>query len=614
MSGFPAPIDLSLLPDSPGIYKMLDDRGVVIYVGKAKSLKKRVRSYFQGVDRHDIKTRHLVGNISAIETIVVRSESDALILEAQLIKEYKPRYNINLKDDKAYPYIKVTNEPFPRVLIVRERQSDGASYFGPYPSIGSTRYLQRMIHDIFPLRDCAQSIDLVRRQPKCIKLDIQKCIGPCVFKTIKSDYDGLINQLKRLLSGKNKQLVAELTNQMHEAATQRHFERAAELRDQLKRIGQLGERQSVVIAENGVHQIWAAVEENGFLYVVIQTLIDGKLLYQNGYYLENPTEFNRRYFVEQCVATLVAETDPLDGIFCDDWMAGVIQDLIMLDGIAAPTPHVPRRGQKVVLLDMARQNGRLAIRRLIRDRSIGSIRPKKEDLLGAVQLRLSLRKRPIRIIGVDISHLQGTNIVGSAVYFKDGTPYKAGYRKFSIKSVSGDSNDPASIYEVVSRRLQRCFTDHEPLPDLLLIDGGKGQLNAAYRALVELGLSEEIELVSLAKQHEELFRIQDPASLVLSRDDIVLKLFQWIRDESHRFALTFQRKKRQQQLETGLLSDIPGLGPKRIQSLYTHFKSMTQLLDATDAHIASVARISLSLVRVLREKVRQNITHDHLET
>ncbi len=589
---------------------MLDDRGVLIYVGKAKNIRNRVRSYFQSVDRLDVKTRHLVGNIASIDTIAVRSESEALILEAQLVKEFQPRYNILLKDDKAFPYIKITGELFPRLQIVRERVRDGGLYFGPFPSIGSSKALRRMLQDMFKLRDCSQPITLDELQPKCIKLDIGKCLGPCVLKGVKEEYDGVVQQLKKVLTGKNRQLINEMKSEMAAAAETQRYERAAEFRDRIRKLELLGERQAVCLDGVGRLQLWTAAEERGFLYVIVQTLIDGKLLYQNGYYLEDPSDDSREAMVQQSILTCWSDSEMPDSVICDPWLFEIVVRVRTDAGLSLGAIAVPKRGVKLELLDSARQNARLAIGRIIRDRSIVSLRPKTEDIVNQLQQRLALRKRPERIIGVDISHLQGTNIVGSAVYFKGGNPFKTGYRKMMVRSVSGDSNDPQSIYEVVSRRIQLCFTDHEPLPDLMLIDGGRGQLNFAYKALVELGVENEIELVSLAKQNEELFRIDDPNSLVLSRDDNVLKLLQWIRDESHRFAVTFQRKKRKQQLETSLLHSIPGLGPKRIQKLYRHFQNVEKLLQASDLEIAHVGGFSASLAWLIRTKIKDIATHE----
>jgi excinuclease ABC subunit C len=333
-------------------------------------------------------------------------------------------------------------------------------------------------------------------------------------------------------------------------------------------------------------------------------------LYQNGYYLEDPSDETREAMVQQSILTCWSDSELPDSVICDPWLFEIVMRVRTDAGLKLGDIVVPKRGVKLELLESARQNARLAIGRIIRDRSIVSLRPKTEDIVDQLQQRLALRKRPERIIGVDISHLQGTNIVGSAVYFKGGNPFKTGYRKMMVRSVSGDSNDPQSIYEVVSRRIQLCFTDHEPLPDLMLIDGGRGQLNYAYKALVELGVENEVELVSLAKQNEELFRIDDPNSLVLSRDDNVLKLLQWIRDESHRFAVTFQRKKRKQQLETSLLHTIPGLGPKRIQKLYRHFQNVEKLLQASDLEIAQVGGFSASLAWLIRTKIKDIATHE----
>ncbi|NDC82495.1 excinuclease ABC subunit UvrC [bacterium] len=598
-----SPVDLNSLPDEPGIYKMLDSRGGLLYVGKAKNIKKRVKSYFRRPETLDSKTIQLVKSISFIDTIVVRSESEALILEAQLIKEFQPRYNILLKDDKSFPYVKISNEIFPRLLIVRDRVNDGASYFGPYPSIGSIKYLKRMLNDMYRLRDCSIDISLDSPQPKCIKLDMNRCLGPCVFKNVHSQYLNAIGDLKQLLSGRNKELVSKMSTEMAQLAREKRFELAAELRDRIRKIEQLGQRQTVVLSENGCFQVWSSADQNGFLYVIVQTFIDGKLLFQNGFYFENPTENVWDDGLVQTFISVIDEKIPVK-LICDPWIEPII--LAVRSSLQLKFEvSVPKRGNKLVLLETARHNARLSISRIIRDRSV-NLRPRVEaDIVVVLQKKLDLGKKPVRIIGVDISHLHGTDIVGSAVCFQNGNPLKSAYRKLMVRSVSGDSNDPKSIYEVVSRRLQLCFADHEPLPDLMLIDGGVGQLNFAYRALLELGLQDEIELISLAKRKEEIFRVGRSEPIVLSPDDNVLKLLQWIRDESHRFALEFQRKRRKVANETTVLQTIPGLGPKRIQRIYQAFKSIDRLLSASDAEIALAAGISIGLVYSIRERLSQ---------
>lgn len=527
-------------PHNPGIYQMKDDQGFVLYVGKAKDLKKRVSSYFMS-KRHDLKTLTLVSQIHDIELIVTETETEALILENQLIKKYKPKYNILLKDDKTYPYIKLTKEPFPRVIVTRKKQSDGATYFGPYPSIGSSKALQRMLLDMFPIRDCKQTISLDKQEKKCLLLDIGKCIGPCVYKDIKPDYDALIEELKLLLSGRDKALIKRLKETMQQHSDAMEYEKAAEVRDKIEKCVQLTERQRVDFNQQTNTQVWAVHDSDDRVYVLIQEVLNGKLLHQYGFFEDKDKLNSVVDLVEQSFLQFsdVQEQAPHE-IICQEefkplfesWCPNYKRKTIITS---------PQKGEKKAILETAIKNAKLSLTRLIKDEVE---KTKKGDVIGDMQRILRLMKRPESIIGFDISHLQGTNIVASAVCFKDAKPYKSGYRKFNIRSVSGQSNDPESMREVVYRRLRLCEKDSEPYPDLLLIDGGRAQLNFALSALSEKGLLGHIDIISLAKRDEEIYTPYYRDPIRLPKHSHVLHLLQHVRDESHRFALTFQRSKR----------------------------------------------------------------------
>ncbi len=523
---------------------MLDQGGKVLYVGKAKNLRKRVSTYFLNLAARDTKTRFLVSKINSIETLLTQTEEEALILERQLIQLYKPRYNIALKDDKNYPYIKITHEAFPKILVVRHRSSDKATYFGPYPSLGSTKQFLRFIHDLYPLRDCKQSIDTIKHQPKCIKLDLGKCLGPCVIKTIQPDYAQAIEELKLLLSGKNQSLISTLTHQMQTESHDKAYEKAAKTRDKLAKIQSLMQSpQRVQLDPTETFQVWIYAQNNTTHYALIQTFIEGKLLYQKGFYLHKQ-DLTQEAFLQEAIfhfSTLQEHRKP-GYILCDSAMFDAFKPLYSSLAFSQKKSHIPQRGPKKQVLDLAQKNALFSLERLSIENSdkpafIKTLLEKTKETLGTNRL-------PNRIMGVDISHLQGTDIVGSVVYFKEGSPDKSLYRHMKIRTVQGQSHDPLSIFEVVFRRLKRMIAEKETFPDLLLIDGGKGQLNFALKAMQELNLTDKISVISLAKREEEIFLPGRSESIKLGKEDPVLHLLQRVRDEAHRFAVTFQKTQR----------------------------------------------------------------------
>ncbi len=524
---------LKNIPINPGIYHMKDVQGFVLYVGKAKNLKKRVSSYFL-TKNHDLKTRMLVSQIAEIDVIVTKTEAEALILENQVIKQYKPKYNILLKDDKTYPYVKLTNEVFPKIIVTRKKLKDNDYYFGPYPAIGSAKGLQRLLYDLFPLRDCKQKISRDKVEPKCILVDINKCLGPCIYKDINGEYDRLVQELKWLLSGKNKELLKSLNIQMKNFSNKLEFESAGRIRDRIQKIEQLGIRQSVDLNLNTNVQVWAMSETDDYVYVMVQEIIKGKLLFQHGFY-QNKKDINALSdFIDRIVIDIVVlQQEAPRLLFCSSSLKETLSEKTGLS--------CPQRGKKRAVVETAEKNAKLALLRLIKTEN-ESVRD--DDVVADMQAVLKLKKRPTTIIGFDISHLQGTHIVASAVMFKDGKPYKAGYRKFNIKSVEGKSNDPESMREVVFRRLRLCEKDGEPYPDLLLIDGGRAQLNYSLSALSKKGVLGDMEIISLAKREEEIYTPHEKDTIRLPKHSRVLHLLQHVRDESHRFALKFQRSKR----------------------------------------------------------------------
>jgi len=605
-------IEWSEIPTLPGIYRMSDANGQILYVGKAKRLRHRLRQYFQ--TDLDLKTRHLMTHVAAIDTIVTQTENEALILESQLIKTYLPRYNILLKDDKHFPYIKITNDPFPRLLIVRQRETDGARYFGPYPSIGSTKFLLRMLHDLFPLRDCKQPIPLTGRQPKCIKLDIGKCIGPCVYKQTKPQYDSMVEQLAIILSGKDKSFIKQIETEMGNLAQKQKYEQAAILRDQLQKLRRLSDRQQVQLEDNTTLHIWVHVtgqntaadseDTSPWEYILVQTFIEGRLLYQSGFYWHEDDDSSPEAFYDSTILNWYAEDREWpEVILADATMSSLFFKLQTL-GIVPKNIQIlcPQKGERYHLCQHATENAELALKRTIREHRFQKI-PQKMDWDSFVHV-LGLTKVPEWIFGFDISHLQGQDIVASAVAFRHGKPAKGSYRRFGIRSVVDTSHDPASLYEAVLRRLQLAIEEDEALPDLLLIDGGKGQLNFAMQALDDLGLRDVIACVSLAKREEIVYRVgRDPIRV---SEHPALRLLQHVRDESHRFALRFQRMKRRGVLRSDL-SNLSGLGQRKIQLLYELFGSIQKIREADPSALEKIPGIG----KVMAAKIKSHLQRRH---
>ncbi len=535
---------LQALPVAPGIYQMRNSNAVIIYIGKAKSIKARVSSYFKSKD-HTIKTQKMVKQVASIDYIVTHSENEALILERQLIRQYQPKYNILLKDDKSFPYIKVTNEVFPKVKIVRMKKNDGATYFGPYPSLGSTRKMEQLLTDLFLLRTCKQKITADQLQPKCILLDMEKCLGPCVNKTVKKEYEEQLEWLRLLLMGQQKNVQKELIKQMKAHSEAQQYEQAANYRDMITKITQLSERQTVDINQKHAIQVWVFMESDTHYYILVQEIIQGQLLRQNGYQHIKVTGLSQSEIVSQAIESDqdIQLESPQELIMS----AEALQPFLKMIQQYFPAAKIttPQRGVKLKVLERATSNALFAMKRI---KVADTQQTPQAGILESLKQQLNLSKVPYRIWGFDISHLDGTNIVASAVCFTDEQPDKAQYRRFNIRSITGKSDDVRAMKEVVSRRLQQAIGDQDPFPNLILIDGGKGQLNFAYQALVELGVVPIIEILALAKKAEEIFMINQKKSIKLTSSNAGLQLLQRIRDEAHRFAVTFQRQKRSKQI------------------------------------------------------------------
>jgi excinuclease ABC subunit C len=592
----PDPIAAKLphLPESPGVYLWKDREGKVVYVGKAKRLRSRVRSYFATDHYESVKTLALVRLIAELDTIVVPSEAHALILEANLIKEYRPRFNITLRDDKSYPYVKVTvQEPFPRVIVTRRLVNDGSRYFGPYTDVGAMRRALNVVRSIFTVRSCHYDLPDEAPERPCLDFHIGRCKAPCVLYQRREDYGTMIDEVLLFLDGRTNEVRRRIRERMQAASNAMDFERAAELRDALHRLERMEEPTVVVQVEGGDRDVVGYARDGDDACVALLRIRGGKLLARDHRFLENLegegdpavlSAFLASYYVsanEKAAELLV----PFD---FDDREA-------LEASLGATRILVPQRGPKREVVDLALQNAR----HLLEELKLSSleVEERASNPVYELQRELGLQRVPRSIVCFDISTAQGKDTVGSCVWFENARPKRAEYRKFKVKTVEG-TDDFASMHEVVHRYFRRRLEEEKPIPDLVVIDGGKGQLHAAHRALVELGIA-ELPLISLAKREEEIFVLDRAESVRLTRRSPALRLLQQARDEAHRFAVTFNRARRTMRTITSELLSIPGVGPTRRRALLTAFGSLEAVRNASAEDIAKVPGFSVALGRRL---------------
>ena len=603
MSSIPESVAAKLphLPDGPGVYLWKSGDGKILYVGKAKKLRSRVRSYFAQDHLESPRTRHLVNQIRDLETIVVPSESHALILEANLIKEYRPRFNIALRDDKSYPYIKVTvQETFPRVYVTRQLQNDGARYFGPYTDVGAMRRALNVVKRIFTVRSC--NFDMPREMPErpCLDYFIKRCKAPCVLAQSQHDYRSMIDEVLLFLEGKPQEVVKRIRDRMEIAAEALDFERAAELRNALQHIARMEEPTVVLTVEGGDKDVVGYARDGDEACIALLRVRSGKLLAREHRFVEN----------------LEGEEDPkilsvfLAGTYVP--MQERARDLLvpfdfedrepLEESLGGARVHVPQRGPRRELVELAEQNARHLLEELRLATSDGGSRA--SDPVYELGRELGLQKLPRSMACFDISTAQGTDTVGSCVWFENGRPKRAEYRKFKVKTVEG-TDDFASMREVVTRYFQRRISEEKPLPDLVVIDGGKGQLSAAHEALHGLNLNDR-PLISLAKREEEVFVWGRSDPIKMSRRSPALRLLQQLRDEAHRFAITYNRKRRTMRTVTSELLKVPGIGPVKRRRLIQEFGSVQGVRDAGEEAIAKVPGFNTEQARKLLETLAAN--------
>ena len=591
-------LKLPHLPEGPGVYLWKSADGTTLYVGKAKRLRSRVRSYFANDQLDNVKTRHLVGLIADLDTIVVPSEAHALILEANLIKEYRPRFNIALRDDKSYPYIKVTvQEPFPRVYVTRRLEDDGASYFGPYTDVGAMRRALNVVKRIFTVRSCNYDMPAQMPERPCLDYYIKRCKAPCILAQSQHDYRAMIDEVVLFLSGRPDEVMRRVTERMDLAAEQLDFERAAELRDVLHHLEQMEEPTVVLEVEGGDRDVVGYARDGDDACVTVLRIRSGKLLSREQRFLENiDGEEDGEVMSVFLAGSYVSMQErarqlllPFD--FPDrELIEQALPDSRIL---------IPQRGPRRDLIALAEQNAR----HLLEELKLASMESEERagDPVYELGRELGLQRLPRSLVCFDISTTQGTDTVGSCVWFENGRPKRGEYRKFKVKTVEG-TDDFASINEVVRRYFERRTRDEKPLPDLIVIDGGKGQLSAAHAALAEIGITDR-PLISLAKRDEEIYVWGRVDPVRISRRSPALRMLQQARDEAHRFAVTYNRKRRSMRTVTSELLKVPGIGPVKRRRLLQEFGSVQGVRDAGEEAIAKLPGFNAERAKKLLESL-----------
>lgn len=576
---------LKMLPTSAGIYLHKNADGKILYVGKAKNLRNRVRQYFQSSRNQDAKTRQLVRKITDFEFIVVDNEVEALALESNLIKKYKPRFNVMLKDDKQYPHLKLTNEPYPKLVITRKIDRDGSHYFGPFLPAAMARKTLDVVNRTFQLRTCEIEIDGKLPRP-CLEYHLKRCLGPCVkgLCTIE-EYQEAAGDVKRLLEGKNKELAADLEQRMWKFAEENKFELAAKYRDLHKTVLALGEQQKMATTADLDVDIFGFYREGPRLALQLFTMREGRVVGRREFFWEDlpeGDEFNSSEFFGDILAQYYS-TDyvPLEIHVPQDFEDRALLERVLTERRGRRV-HIldPKRGQKRQLVELVETNAKIAFEQRFR-----VLKPDGERVLGELQELLELPHFPQRIESFDISNISGAENVAGIVVFENGKPARAEYRRFIIKTVEG-SNDFASMHEAVFRRYKRLLNEEKPLPQVVFIDGGKGQLSAAAAAMHDLEL-EAITLVGLVKppkRHSEISHLliygRENAPIPFDRNSLAFRLVLQIREETHKTAVRYHRKRREMRDFTSELSAIPGVGDKRKMKLLRHFGSIERIAKA----------------------------------
>jgi excinuclease ABC subunit C len=578
---------LKRIPPGPGVYLYKDAEGQTIYVGKAKSLRNRVRTYFQDSANLDVRKDQMLDSIGDVEFIMTDTEGEALALENNLIKQHKPKYNILLRDDKTYPFIKLTiNEPYPRAVITRRVRKDGAAYFGPFFPAGLARKSLKLIERYFLIRNCNIQIDGKRPRP-CLQYYIHRCLGPCSDGlTTYENYQEAVKDVRLFLEGRNTDLIKRLRIKMDEASSDEQYELAAHYRDAIDTMETLAERQKMAVMGYDDIDIFGLHQEENMVAVSIFHMRGGRIVDKRELFWEDQENFDVGEFVQSVLKQYYVDAPfiPVEIHVPFDFEDRELLEQWLSDRRARRVEiRTPQRGAKRELMELVHRNARLSFLQRFR-----AAAPSAATISKEIEEALDLEKPPRRIECFDISNLQGSDVVASMVVWEDGRMKKSDYRRFIIRSLTGLPDDFQSMREVVTRRYKRVQEEGHSMPDLVLIDGGIGQLHAAQSALDELNIVDQ-PLASIAKKEEIIYiagREDDP--IILERRSPVLRMIQQIRDESHRFAITFHRERRGRRTLTSELSEISGIGLKTTQKLLTHFGSLAKIREASVNDLKSV--------------------------
>ena len=570
----------SVLPENPGVYQFFDDKGAIIYIGKAKNLRRRVLSYF--TKNHDnAKVRVMVRRIRRIEHIVVDTEIDALLLENSLIKKHQPRYNILLKDDKTFPWICIKNEPFPRLFYTREIVNDGSEYYGPFTSVYMVRTLIDFLRKTYSIRTCSLKLTQKNIESKkfssCLEFQIDNCKAPCIGLQSEEDYLEAIPQIRNILKGNISEAILHFKNSMISAAESLNFEEAEHAKQKMQLLENYQSKSTVVNSKISNVDVFSLVKDEKSCFINYLKVVQGSIIQSYTTELQLHLDENKVDILQMAIIEI------------RDKLKSVSNEIIVpfnpeleMEGIKFV---IPKRGDKRKLLELSEKNAKYY--RLERLKMSEKANPalKTERLLTQMQKDLRLPKPPVHIECFDNSNLQGTNAVSACVVFKNAKPYKSEYRKFHVKTVEG-IDDYTTMQEVITRRYKRLLDENKPLPDLIVIDGGKGQLNVAYEALKRLGIEEKVSLISIAERLEEIFIPHDSVPLYIDKNSSTLKVIQNIRNEAHRFGITFHRDVRSKNFVQSELDNIKGIGPATIRTLLSEYKSIDGIKKATHEQLA----------------------------
>ncbi|MAN60119.1 MAG: excinuclease ABC subunit C [Flavobacteriaceae bacterium] len=578
-------LQIATLPDAPGVYQYFDKNGKLLYVGKAKNLKKRVASYF--TKQHDIaRTRLMVKKIETIKHIVVATETDALLLENNLIKKYQPRYNVLLKDDKSYPWICIKNERFPRVFSTRRFIKDGSEYYGPYTSMKTVHTLLDLIRGLYPLRTC--NYDLAEEKIRadkykvCLEYHLGNCAGPCEGKQAETDYTENIEAIRNIIKGNFKDSLAQFKNQMKRYAAELKFEDAQRIKEKIDVLENYQVKSTVVNPKINNVDVFSIVSDEGYAYVNFLQVSFGSIIRSHTLEIKKKLQESDEELLTLAVVELRQRFNSQSKELFVPFPIETEEGLKV---------HVPKLGDKRKILELSERNAKYY--RMERFKQAKIVDPDRHEnrIMAQMKKDLRLSEEPRHIECFDNSNIQGSNPVAACVVFKNGKPSKKDYRKFNIKTVTGP-DDFASMEEVVYRRYKRLLDEEQPLPQLIIIDGGKGQLSSALKSLDALGLRGKIAIVGIAKRLEELFYPDDPIPLYLDKKSETLKIIQQLRNEAHRFGITFHRDKRSKEALSTSLEAIPGIGEKTVVELLKRFKSLKRIENASFDELAAVVGAS----------------------